>query len=188
MSTMASQITGAMIVYSTVCPGTDQRKHQSSASLAFVRGIHWWLINSLHKGPIMQKMFPFDDVIMWRQKTSTGGSILNLSCVPSNCWIYNRFKECNILSEDFQTPSSIAQSVCQQAFSLLEIGFQRPSGFESCIQQRKTTCLLSIRKSLACARASKLTTTNTCKTVGCMKFLLNRVPISTAVLNLGMDE
>ena len=56
--------------------------------------------------------------------------------------------------------SSIAQSVCQQAFSLLKIGFQRPSGFESCIQQRKTTCLLSIRKSLACARASKLTTTN----------------------------
>ena len=55
---------------------------------------------------------------------------------------------------------SIAQSVCQQAFSLLEIEFQRPSGFESCIQQRKTTCLLSIRKSLACARASKLTTTN----------------------------
>ena len=40
---------------------------------------------------------------------------------------------------------SIAQSVCQQAFSLLEIGFQRPFGFESCIQQRKTTCLLSIR-------------------------------------------
>ena len=33
-------------------------------------------------------------------------------------------------------------------------------GFESCIQQRKTTCLLSIRISLACARASKLTTTN----------------------------
>ena len=56
--------------------------------------------------------------------------------------------------------SSIAQSVCQQAFSLLKIGFQRPLGFESCSQQRKTTCLLSIRKSLACARASKLTTTN----------------------------
>ena len=31
---------------------------------------------------------------------------------------------------------------------------------QSCIQQRKTTCLLSILKSLACARASKLTTTN----------------------------
>ena len=35
-----------------------------------------------------------------------------------------------------------------------------PDGFESCIQQRKTTCLLSIRISFACARASKLTTTN----------------------------
>ena len=56
--------------------------------------------------------------------------------------------------------SSIAQSVCQQAFSLLKIGFQRPPGFESCSQQRKTTCLLLIRKSLACARASKLTITN----------------------------
>ena len=33
-------------------------------------------------------------------------------------------------------------------------------GFESCIQQRKTICLPSIRKSLACARASKLITTN----------------------------
>ena len=41
----------------------------------------------------------------------------------------------------------------------MNIRFQRP-WFESCIQLRKTTCLLSIRKSLACARASKLTTTN----------------------------
>ena len=56
--------------------------------------------------------------------------------------------------------SSIAQSVCQQAFSLLANRCLRPSVFESCLQQRKTTCLLSIRKSLACARASKLTTTN----------------------------
>ena len=56
--------------------------------------------------------------------------------------------------------SSIAQSVCQQAFSQLANKCLRPSGFESCLQQRKTTCLLSIRKSLACARASKLTTTN----------------------------
>ena len=63
-------------------------------------------------------------------------------------------------SSSFFAWSSIAQLVCQQAFSLLEIGFQRPSGFESCIPQRKTTCLLSSRKSLACARASELTTTN----------------------------
>ena len=53
------------IVYSTVYSGPDQRKHQSSASLASVRGIHWWLVNSPHKGPVTRKMFSFDDVIMW---------------------------------------------------------------------------------------------------------------------------
>ena len=42
-----------------------KNKHQSSASLAFVGGIHWWPFFSPHKGPVMQKMFPFDDVIMW---------------------------------------------------------------------------------------------------------------------------
>ena len=40
----------------------------------------------------------------------------------------------------------------------LRFGVWDPDGFESCIQQRKTTCLLSIRISLACARASRLTT------------------------------
>ena len=64
MSVIASQITGIAIVYSTVCSGTDQRKHQSSASLAFVRGIHRRPVNSLHKGPVTRKMFPFDNVIM----------------------------------------------------------------------------------------------------------------------------
>ena len=48
----------------TVFSGADQRKHQSSASLAFVRGIHWWPVNSPHKWPVTRKMFPFDDVIM----------------------------------------------------------------------------------------------------------------------------
>ena len=60
MITMTSQITGVLIVYSTVCSGTDQ----SSASLAIVRGIHRWLGNSPYKGPVKRKMFPFDDVIM----------------------------------------------------------------------------------------------------------------------------
>ena len=40
MTTMASQITSITVVYSIVYSGADQRKHQSSASLAFVRGIH----------------------------------------------------------------------------------------------------------------------------------------------------
>ena len=41
MNVMASQITSLTIVYSTVYSGADQRKHESSAPLAFVRGIHW---------------------------------------------------------------------------------------------------------------------------------------------------
>ena len=64
MSVLAFQITGVTIVYSTVCSGADQRKHQSSSSLAFVRGIHRWPVNSPHKGPKMRKLFPLDDVIM----------------------------------------------------------------------------------------------------------------------------
>ena len=64
MGKMASQITSLTIVYSTVYSGADQRKHQSSASLAFVRGIQRWPVNSPHKWPVTRKMFPFDDVIM----------------------------------------------------------------------------------------------------------------------------
>ena len=64
MSATASQITGVSIVYSTVCSYADQRKHQSSASLTFVRGIHRSSVNSPHKGPPTRKMFPFDDVIV----------------------------------------------------------------------------------------------------------------------------
>ena len=66
MSAMASQITSPMIVYSTVYSGADQRKHQSSTSLAFVRGKYRWPVNSPHKGSVTWKMFPFDDVIMQR--------------------------------------------------------------------------------------------------------------------------
>ena len=65
MSTLASQITGLTIVYSTVYSVADPRKHQSSASLVFVRGIHRWPVNSPRKGPVTRNMFPFDDVIMW---------------------------------------------------------------------------------------------------------------------------
>ena len=64
MSPMASQITGVSIVCSAVCSGADQRKHQSSASMTFIRGIHRWPVNSPHKGPITRKMFTFDDIIM----------------------------------------------------------------------------------------------------------------------------
>ena len=64
LGTMASKITSLTIIYSSVYSGADQRKHQSSASLAFVRGTHRWPVNSPHKGPVTRKMFPFDDVIV----------------------------------------------------------------------------------------------------------------------------
>ena len=66
---MVSQITSLTIVYSNVYSGADQRKHQISVSLAFVRGIHRWPVNSPHKGPVTRKMIPFDDVVMCCYKT-----------------------------------------------------------------------------------------------------------------------
>ena len=65
MGAMASQVTSLKIVYSSIYWGTDQRKHQSSASLAFVRGIHREPVNSPHKWPVTRKMFPLDDVVMF---------------------------------------------------------------------------------------------------------------------------
>ena len=71
MSPTACQITSVNIVYSIVYSGTDQRKHQSPASLAFVRVIHRRPVNSPHKWPVTRKMFPFDDAIMNRDNPSS---------------------------------------------------------------------------------------------------------------------
>ena len=94
MSTEASQITSLSIVCSTVYSGAYQRKHQSSLPLAFVRVIHRGPVNSPHKGPVVRKMFPFDDVIMslkpWYWLCNIGWS-----CLPheqlwfwSCSWLY----------------------------------------------------------------------------------------------------
>ena len=64
MTMLASQITSLTVVYSIVYSGVNQRKHQSSASLAFVREIHRGPVNFPHKWPVTRKMFPFDDIIM----------------------------------------------------------------------------------------------------------------------------
>ena len=60
MSAMASQIIGVSIVYLTVYSGADQSKLERPTSLAFARSP----VNSPHKGLVMRKMSPFDDVIM----------------------------------------------------------------------------------------------------------------------------
>ena len=61
---VASQITSPTTVYSTLYSGADQSKHQSSAPLAFVWGIHRWVVHSSHKGSVTRKMFLFDGAIM----------------------------------------------------------------------------------------------------------------------------
>ena len=74
-----SQITSLMIVYSIVCSGADQRKHQNSTSLAFLRGIHRWPVNSPHKGSLTRKMFP-----LWRHHLEWAAS---LSAETDNSWV-----------------------------------------------------------------------------------------------------
>ena len=98
---MASQITSLTIVYSTVYSGTHQRKLQSSASLAFVRGIHWWPANSPHKWPVTRKMFPFDDVIImyriccWYKQHLSGVHRSDASKLyTSACFMVCHDKEC----------------------------------------------------------------------------------------------
>ena len=94
MGAIASQITSLAIVYSTVYSDADQRKHQSSASLAFVWGIHRGRpVKSPHKWPVTRKMFPFDDVIMvvWSWNTldsicSIYSKVCILSCCSVYCW------------------------------------------------------------------------------------------------------
>ena len=62
IGTVTSQISGVSIACSTVCSGVGQRKHQSSASRTFVRGVLWSPVDVPHKGPVTRKMLPFNDV------------------------------------------------------------------------------------------------------------------------------
>ena len=84
MSPMASQITSPGVVYSTVYSGADQRKHQSSVSLTFVRRIHRGPMNSPHKRPVTRKMFPFDDAIMNSPPLDTRHAYEQIALHPDN--------------------------------------------------------------------------------------------------------
>ena len=94
MGANASQITSLTVVYSTVYWRSDQRTHQSSPSLAFVRGIHRWPVNSPHKWPVTRKMFPFHDVIMSYDKfnrTNINGLLWKMSTPKIHQFIILRF-------------------------------------------------------------------------------------------------
>ena len=69
--------------------GVDQRKHQSSASLAFVWEILRGPVNSSHKGPVTWKMFPFDDDIMGKPLRGLGWGLLNQ--LPPFCYFPDLF-------------------------------------------------------------------------------------------------
>ena len=105
MSAVASQITSVSIVCATVGSGADQRKHQSSASRAFVRGIHRWPVNYPHKGPVTRKMFLFDDVIMppWENEL-THTFVRNV-----RTWsVYHRYKKCVFRENCFLSSNRIS--------------------------------------------------------------------------------
>ena len=94
MSAMASQITRVFIAHSTLCSGADQRKHQSSASLVFVKRIHRWPVNFQYKGPVTRNIFPFDDAITERGNIDIGGECSSMKCevsaLPWKCVLMNK--------------------------------------------------------------------------------------------------
>ena len=69
---MECNITGIRTVCPVVCSGAHQRKHQRSASLAFVRRIHQWAVDSSYTGSITREMFPFDSVMLLGNSTDDG--------------------------------------------------------------------------------------------------------------------
>ena len=79
----ASEITGVQIVFLAVCSGADQRKHQSSVSLAFVRGINQWPVHSSHNGQQRRNVS-----IWWRHHILTNIQVdsIALSSELMNIW------------------------------------------------------------------------------------------------------
>ena len=107
MGAVASQITSLTIVYSTVDSDADQRKHQSSASLAFVRRIHRGPVNSPHKWPVTRKMFPFDDVIMMGH--------VHKQLLLQNIHFLILFPQCTAIRNTFQniiSPNLFTEGYC----------------------------------------------------------------------------
>ena len=122
MGTIASQITSLTVVYSTVYSDADQRKHQSSASLAFVWGIHRGLVNSLHKWPVTRKMFPFDDVIMSSITLQTLQS-LSWIAVPK-CWPRSMANKCELMFSSFVICISVT-SIMKHTLSRTTISLEQ---------------------------------------------------------------
>ena len=151
MGQMASQITSLTLVYSTAYSGADQRRHQSSASLALVRGIHREPVNSPHKWPVTRKMFPFDDVIMTRKYSITRMS------VPMQLPCQEQIKE-------YPAPRCNDQYVLEITFIcefLLTLHW-RHNGRDSVSNHQPNECLLSRLIRRRSKKTSKLRVTGLC--------------------------
>ena len=106
MSPMASQITGVLIVFLTVCSDADQRKHQNSASLAFVRGIHRWPVNSPHEGPVTRKWWRHhaqnvNQSSLWVRYIIWCKGIFHVCCISSVIHIYIRVKQDLVMVQNY---------------------------------------------------------------------------------------
>ena len=114
MTMLASQITSLTVVYSIVYSGVNQRKHQSSASLAFVWEIHRGPVNFPHKWPVTRKMFPFDDVIMVSVNVLSI-MLLILIWLWMTCWWIDIITVMTVCAFYFFTVAKYSQ-LCQQNF------------------------------------------------------------------------
>ena len=105
MTTMASQITCLTVVYSTVYSDADQRKHQSSASLAFVWGIHRdrWIPRT--KGQLRGKCF----------------HLMTSSWISNNIWHYST--GCKFLTMPYRYPLLVRNSSYNLAMKYSSVVF-----------------------------------------------------------------
>ena len=116
VSVLASQITGNTLVCSTACSTNNRGNFKVPHYWSFVRGIHWWQVDSHRKVPVMRKAFPYhqrhhhDDVIKWKHFSRNwsfvrgihlsplnslhkgqwrGALVFSLICVSINDWVNN---------------------------------------------------------------------------------------------------
>ena len=136
---MESQITGVSIVYSTVCSGPDYRRHQSSASPAFVRRTHRSLVNSPHNNAE-------NVTIWWRHRERKASGI----CFPKVVYLSKAAildqpslkRKCHFEEINFSCCTGSRESMCswQRWFESGMHGNLESSG-KSCVAKQFTWCL-----------------------------------------------
>ena len=120
MGAMASRITSITIVYSSVYSGPDQRKHQSSASLTFVKRIHRWPVYSPHKGPVTRKCFHL----------MTSSWERNVMCTVTKIeWIH--LPHINLQLLNTFTTLNEYQNMCHDVFKVARPLEQLPKGYQN---------------------------------------------------------